>query len=226
MATELKAVYAAISSVMTDLSSKGIGKNSKNQQQGYAFRGIDDVYNALAPSLAKHRLMMLPEVLSREVTERATKSGGALFYVVLTVNYTLVSAVDGSSHTVTVIGEAMDSADKATNKAMSAAYKYACIQIFCIPTESREDADEPTYDVISREREEIKQAQEYEDWKEENIKMIENAPSLSKLECIYKAAIRSARRRGDDAFEKSVVLQGQKRKEALLKESEKDEDSK
>ena len=45
-------------------------------------------------------------------------------------------------------GEAMDSADKSTNKAMSAAYKYMCLQVFCIPTEGDNDADGTTPDMI------------------------------------------------------------------------------
>jgi hypothetical protein len=71
-----------------------------------------------------------------------------LFYVVAGMDFDLVSAVDGSSHTVHVIGEAMDSADKATNKAMSAAYKYMAMQVFCIPTEGDNDADATTHDGI------------------------------------------------------------------------------
>lgn len=137
-------VYKAISSVMSELSKEGITKNNKNQQQGYSFRGIDNVYNALAPILSKHGLVILPRVMAREVTERPSKNGGVLFCVVVSVEFDLVCAEDGSKHTIATAGEAMDSADKATNKAMSAAYKYACIQAFCIPTEGDSDADAHT----------------------------------------------------------------------------------
>jgi len=140
-------VYAAIASVMARLAEAGISKERKNEQQGYKFRGIDDVYNALAPILSGAGLCILPFVKERTVTERATKSGGALFYVCVHVDFALVAAADGSSHTISVVGEAMDSADKATNKAMSAAYKYACLQAFCIPTEGDNDADSTTHDV-------------------------------------------------------------------------------
>jgi len=138
-------VYKAIVAVQGELSKVGISKDQKNVQQGFKFRSIDDVYNALAPLLAKHRLCMLPIVKNRLVTERPTAKGGLLFYVVVEVEYTLVSASDGSQHKITTIGEAMDSGDKATNKAMSAAYKYACIQTFCIPTEGDNDADSTTH---------------------------------------------------------------------------------
>lgn len=141
-------VYKAISSVMSELSKEGISKTNKNQQQGYSFRGIDNVYNALAPILSKNGLVILPRVLSREVTERQTAKGGVLFYVVVNVEFDLVCADDGSKHTIATVGEAMDSADKATNKAMSAAYKYACIQAFCIPTEGDNDADATTHEPV------------------------------------------------------------------------------
>jgi hypothetical protein len=137
-------VYAAIASVQADLAVGGISKSRKNQQQGYQFRGIDDVYNALAGVLAKHRLCILPRVLARTLTERETKSGGTLFSVTVEAEFDFVSAEDGSKHTIKTFGEAMDSGDKATNKAMSAAYKYAAMQAFCIPTEGDNDADSHT----------------------------------------------------------------------------------
>ena len=140
-------VYQAIANVMFELSKSGISKSNKNAQQGYSFRGIDNVYNALAPILSSNGLVILPRVLSREVTERTTAKGGYLFYVVCHVEFDLVCAEDGSKHTILTVGEAMDSADKATNKAMSAAYKYACIQAFCIPTEGDNDADTTTHEL-------------------------------------------------------------------------------
>jgi hypothetical protein len=141
-------VYTAIAEVTAKLAKTGISKDRKNTQQNYKFRGIDDVYNALSSTIAEAKLCLLPRVVSRSVTERETKNGGVLFYVVCDVDFDLVSAVDGSSHTVHVIGEAMDSADKATNKAMSAAYKYMAMQVFCIPTEGDNDADATTHDGI------------------------------------------------------------------------------
>lgn len=140
-------VYECIVAVSAELGQQGISKNRNNQQQNYKFRGIDDVLNALSSVLAKYRLVILPRVMSRSVAERETRNGGALFYVTVEVEFDFVSANDGSTHTVKTFGEAMDSADKATNKAMSAAYKYAAIQTFCIPTEGDNDADAVTHDV-------------------------------------------------------------------------------
>ncbi len=141
MTAEAAHVYAAITAVTLAMSKEGITKGRKNEQQGYKFRGIDDVYNVLSTHLAAQHLCILPRVRDRSVTERPTKSGGVSTYVVLTVDFDFVSSIDGSKHTVSTMGEAMDSADKATNKAMSAAMKYACLMAFQIPTEGDNDAD-------------------------------------------------------------------------------------
>jgi len=142
-------VFPAINAVQSDLSVTGIAKNRKNQQgSGYMFRGIDDVYQALSPLLAKHGLVIIPRMLTRTCEERASKAGGALFYVTVEAEFDFVSAEDGSKATARTFGEAMDSGDKATNKAMSAAYKYAAFQTFAIPTEGNPDADAETHEVV------------------------------------------------------------------------------
>jgi hypothetical protein len=141
-------VYEAIAEVAAELAARGISKDSRNQAQGFNFRGIDAVYNALAPLLAKHKLCILPRCIKRECVERTNAKGNALFYVTVQAEFDMVSAEDGSKHTVATFGEAMDSGDKATNKAMSAAYKYAAFQAFCIPTEETStDADGETHEV-------------------------------------------------------------------------------
>lgn len=138
-------IYEAISRVMEDCGS--VGKTSKNTQQGYKYRGIDAVMNALNPALRKNKVFVVPEVLEQSREERTTNKGGLLIYSITKVKYTFY-AEDGSSVTATVIGEGMDSGDKSMNKAMSAAFKYALFQTFCIPTEemidSEVDSPEPT----------------------------------------------------------------------------------
>lgn len=141
-------VYQSIAAVAGELAARGISKDSRNAAQGFNFRGIDSVYNALAPLLAKHSLCILPRCVSRECVERTNAKGTALFYVTVQAEFDMVSAEDGSKHTIATFGEAMDSGDKATNKAMSAAYKYAAFQAFCIPTEETAvDADAETHVV-------------------------------------------------------------------------------
>jgi len=149
MTTNVPAVYSAIRSVMAEVSKVGIAKNNRNVAQNFNFRGIDDVYNALSPALSKAGLVILPSVVDRDITERTNSKGSVIFFVTLTVDYSFVSVEDGSRHVVRAYGEAMDSGDKATNKAMSAAYKYACFQTFCIPTEGDNDADAATHEVVA-----------------------------------------------------------------------------
>jgi hypothetical protein len=141
-------VYEAIKNVAAQMAKDGISKSRENKEQKFKFRGIDETLNALAPVLATHGLVVLPRMLSRQITERQTRSGNPLFSVVVEAEFDFVAAEDGSKHTVKTYGEAMDTGDKATNKAMSIAYKYAAFLAFCIPVEGMgEDADTHTHDV-------------------------------------------------------------------------------
>jgi len=134
-------IFELIGKAMEDIGA--IGKDSVNQQQKFKYRGIDAVMNALNPVMRKHGLFVTPEVLDHKREERQTSSGGRLLYSILTIRYTLY-APDGSSVAAVVIGEGMDSGDKASNKAMSVAFKYAMFQLFCIPTEEMIDPDSET----------------------------------------------------------------------------------
>jgi ERF superfamily. len=145
----MTAVYKAIAAVQGELAKVGIAKANRNSQQGYNFRGIDDVYAALSPLLAKHGLCVIPRVIERTMLEKTTSKGNPLFYVTVHAEFDFVSSEDGSKHTAATYGEAMDSGDKATNKAMSAAYKYAAFMTFAIPTEGDNDADATTHDVAA-----------------------------------------------------------------------------
>lgn len=134
-------IYGAIAGVIEDIGH--VGKDNVNVQQHYKFRSIDDVYNALNPALAKNKLFIVPDILERDVETIVTKTNTKMFHVVCRIRFTLF-AEDGSRVSSVIIGEAMDTADKATNKAMAIAYKYLCFQIFCIPTEEMLDPDAVT----------------------------------------------------------------------------------
>lgn len=137
-------IYQSITALVSEMGA--IGKDKKNQTQGFMYRGIDDVLNALQPLFAKHKIFVVPEVLEQVREDRQTAKGGNLIYSVCKVKYTF-HAEDGSSVSAIVIGEGMDSGDKATNKAMSVAMKYACFQVFCIPTEEMKDPDAESHNV-------------------------------------------------------------------------------
>nr|DAR01480.1 MAG TPA: ERF superfamily protein [Caudoviricetes sp.] len=131
-------IYKKIIEVMADINA--IGKDRRNQQQGFQFRGIDDVMNELHSSLAKCGVFVLPNVLEETRTTGKTARGGDMFYTRLKINFGFY-AEDGSHVDAVVIGEAMDTADKASNKALSIGLKYAMLQVFCIPTEDEKDPD-------------------------------------------------------------------------------------
>lgn len=127
-----------------------IGKDKVNSQQGFKYRGIDQVYNALNPVMAELGIFFCPEVIDQKREERVTKTGSVLTYTLLTIRFTAY-APDGSSVSMTVVGEGMDSGDKSSNKAMSVAMKYAMFQLFCIPTEELKDPDADVYqDILPR----------------------------------------------------------------------------
>ena len=137
-------IYAAISACMSEIGA--ISKDKKNKHQGFLYRGIDDVMNAINPVLTRNHVFIAPEVLEQTREERKSINGGLLIYSICKVRFTFY-ADDGSSIAVVTVGEGMDSGDKATNKAMSIALKYACFQLFCIPTEEMPDPDAESHDL-------------------------------------------------------------------------------
>lgn len=134
-----KGIYQAMAAIAAEIGA--IGKDKRcTQGASFAYRGIDDVYNALNPIMAKHGVFVLPIAGERTTDQRQTKTGGIMEIVVMRMTYKFCHA-DGSYVEAVTVGQAMDSGDKATNKAMAIAHKYAILQAFCIPTEDMEDPD-------------------------------------------------------------------------------------
>lgn len=190
-------VYKSINAVQRALAAEGISKGRRNSQQGYNFRGIDDIYNVVSPLLASNGLCILPRVLSRDCVERQSAKGGALFYVTVEAEFDFVCSEDGSKHTVKTYGEAMDSADKATNKAMSAAYKYAVMQAFAIPTEGDNDADASTHEVRAH-------SEARAHWLADQMAAIESSSSVGELKRVVDAAISTAQQERDADAEAQI----------------------
>lgn len=146
-------IYPLIGEAMRRLTA--VAKDSVNQTQGFKYRGIDAVMNALYPVMSELGLFFVPEVLEQTREERTTTKfyGGqekktTLLYSLLKIRYTMY-APDGSNVSAVVIGEGMDSGDKASNKAMAVGLKYAAFQLFMIPTEEmkNDDPDRVTHEV-------------------------------------------------------------------------------
>ena len=142
-------IYEAIPAIMSELGA--VGKNDTNEIQRYKYRGIDAVMNAVNPLLVKNKVFVIPEVLEQTREERTNAKGTTLIYSICKIKFTFC-AEDGSHIEAITIGEGMDTGDKATNKAMAVALKYALFQVFCIPTEEmkQDDPDRETHFVAPR----------------------------------------------------------------------------
>lgn len=129
-------IAAAIAAVMQDVTAVAKGDQFNGGQTRYAYRGVDRVVTALSASMRKHGLIMLPQATEPPVYAEVTTTGGkAAVRVTVTVTYVLVHTGNGEELRVTVPGEAMDSSDKATAKAMSVAWRTALLQTFFLPTD-------------------------------------------------------------------------------------------
>lgn len=152
-------IYPLIGEAMREI--RAVGKDSVNETQGFKYRGIDAVMNALNPVMSKLGLFIVPEVLEQvredrettrtvfDKTNKCNKDVKSLIkYSILKIRYTLF-APDGSNVSCVVIGEGMDGGDKASNKAMAVGLKYACFQIFMIPTEemAHDDPDRESFEI-------------------------------------------------------------------------------
>lgn len=190
-----KKIYEAIPAIMDEIGH--IGKEKRNQQQGFMFRGIDQVMNTMKPLLAKHGVFVVPEVTDRQREERTTKSGSNLIYSILTVRYHFCAS-DGSEVVATTVGEGMDSADKASNKAMAIAFKYACFQVFCIPTEEIAKDDPDNYSQEESVRADLKNT----------LEAVPLANTLDELNILYNSLEKDeqVRHRGIFTARKNQIL--------------------
>ena len=137
-------IAQAMSAIMKEVGA--IAKKDKNQAQGFNFRGIDSVVNAVSPALQKYGVIVVPSVEDYEyATVEIGRNRTARGHVKVKVTYTFIGA-NGDSIKATVVGEAMDAGDKATAKAMSVAFRTALLQALSLPT------DEPDPDSSSYER--------------------------------------------------------------------------
>lgn len=134
-------IYESITKIMEEIPA--IGKDQTNKTQGFKYRGIDDVMNTLQPLLSKNKVFIVPQILEQTREEKTTNKGGNLIYSICKIKY-IFYAEDGTYIEAVTVGEGMDSGDKATNKAMAIAMKYALFQVFCIPTEEMKDPDGET----------------------------------------------------------------------------------
>lgn len=175
------AIYPAL--IKANKAIGAIAKNNANQQQHFMFRGVDDVYNELHPILAECGIVIIPEVVNYEVSERQARNG-VLLYTRATILHHF-TAEDGSHVTTKVVGEAMDSGDKGMNKAMSIALKYALFQLFTIPTKEDKDPDATIYEIVPQAAEATPVDTAYQSRVEVAFNELARASTMGELKDIY-----------------------------------------
>jgi hypothetical protein len=141
--TAKPSVIQALSAVMEDVQA--VGKGDRNTQQGYMFRGVDAVVNAVGPALRQHGVVVVPVGSRYEAEEYVTQKGTRMRGVTMTVRFRFYGPA-GDHIDAQVCGESSDSGDKAVPKAHSVAYRTLLLEALCIPT------DEPDPDAESHER--------------------------------------------------------------------------
>lgn len=150
---EARTIQQRMLAILDELPA--IGKDQRNTQQDFMFRGHDDILNALNPLLAKHGVFIVPNVIERTADKRATSRGSIMYEVNLHIEFTFWGA-DGSKLTASTWGEGTDMGDKATNKAMTMAFKNVLNQAFSISTQEMSyadsDASSPEETVVQQQR--------------------------------------------------------------------------
>jgi hypothetical protein len=141
--TDKPTVHEALAAVMGEVQA--VRKADRNTQQGYNFRGIDAVVNAVGPALRAHGVVILPVAEDVMVEHFTTKKETQMRGITLRIRWRIYGPAGDSIEAVTY-GEAADSGDKAVPKAHSVAYRTMLLQALCIPT------DEPDPDSQSYER--------------------------------------------------------------------------
>ena len=193
-------VYRCIARITEELARTGISKAHRNLVDEYDYRSIDDVLNALAPLLAKHRLCVLPRVLERTSDICSAVGMTALTKVALSVAFDLVSAKDGSSHTVQTWAEALDEGDKGTSKALSSAFKGAMLQVFCVPVAGA-DADASSHKISNQDTAEPPQG--WEAWSGDIVEIVGSCDSddaLDRLRKRYMGMLTGLKRERPDLY--------------------------
>lgn len=145
MEQEIKRPQTVLESIeaMTEILAKiGIAKEKGNTREiQYNFRGIDDIRNNTSPLMKECALAIIPAMAERAEKERHTKNGTLALWVTLRVDFRVYNTISKEHIEVPIYADAVDYSDKATQKAMSQAYKVLAINLFNIPTEGEQDTD-------------------------------------------------------------------------------------
>lgn len=144
--TDQLTVHQAVARIIKEMPA--VPKGQENKEQGYKFRGIDDVLAVARPLLGKHGVVIVPSVVERLYATRTTRNGYVQHEVNLHVRYTIYGPT-GDQIDASTWGEGTDSGDKATNKAMTAAFKYLLFQLLAVGGDADSDHSTPERSVAA-----------------------------------------------------------------------------
>jgi hypothetical protein len=183
---ETKGIYKALANIMQEVNS--LPKNGWNTNEKYKYLQIDDLYEMLHPLFAKNRVFLSHEVIATKESTRKARGGWDNFYIEMTIKINFITD-DGSSHSVITQSHAMDNGDKAYNKAITAAYKYALIPMFLLVTGEKIDTEnEQEPDKETKKTPNPDPWGEIHGWLKENIVGITSKEVKRIDESIYAAA--------------------------------------
>lgn len=129
-------VHVAWARVMADVQS--ISKADRRDDIGgrYNFRGVDRVVNAVGPALRRHGVLVFPtRILSIDYREARTAKGTAMQDCTVTVQWTVRGPKGDDLPPMESAGQATDTQDKATSKAISVAQRVLFLASLQIPTQ-------------------------------------------------------------------------------------------
>lgn len=167
-------IYSIIIEVMRKINA--VGKDRKNTHQNYNFRGIDDVYNEVHVPFSEAGLFSFPRILDRFEEIYDSKSGARTIRVVLKIEYIFMASDSSSIVVGPIYSEGIDTSDKATNKALAVAHKYAIIQLLAIPTAEPKDPENDDIKIPTQKVDNMQKPVNNYAKKEEPIKTTLSAP--------------------------------------------------
>lgn len=215
------AVYRAILAVSRAVARAELSKRRADDGEGYSYWAVDDIREALAPILVRHRLCVLPRVLQHHVSSELDATGMRLARAEVRMCYTVLSALDGSGHDIEAIGEALDATDKASSKAVAAAFKNAFVQLFGIVEGERRAAPETSRRPVSNPNHAIP-VQGWTQWTADICDMIgicETEEATTRVQATYRATLRTLSRQEPQLYLKIGEAVTRRRKQLSVRET-------
>lgn len=139
-------IHTLMARILADVGP--VLKDQTNTHQNYNFRGIDQVVNKVNAAFKEHRVFLTSKIEHFALRDAMTTANKPTREATLRVVFRF-HAPDGSFVETEVPGEALDTSDKTTPKAMSVALRIALLQMLLLPTtEPTTDHDYLTRDGV------------------------------------------------------------------------------